>query len=41
MDSISIKCKNKNKSEENLDGVAADEANSLLGNGIFVETNNG
>lgn len=41
MDSNSIKCKNKTKCGENLDGGTADEANNLLGNGIFVETNNG
>lgn len=40
MDANSIKSKNKTKSE-NLDGGTADEANNLLGNGIFVETNNG
>lgn len=39
MESISIKC--EIKSEDNLDGETADEANNLLGNGILVETNKG
>lgn len=41
MDPISIKCKSEIKSEQNLDGGTADEANNLLGNGILVETNKG
>lgn len=38
MDSNNIEGKIKS---ENVDGKTVDEANNLLGNGIFVETNKG